>query len=165
MEVYERLEKLGCQLKVHDPFKEVTTKKEVGKKLTQSMANFVSLKEIMSCEIIVLHTPLTKTGAHPTQGMINVELLQEVSAGTCVISAGRGGVIDEVALQARHKELKGNLSLVFDVWTNEPLINLSMMNIVDIATPHIAGYSLQGRERGTWMIYQEFCQFFDIQTS
>lgn len=156
--VYGRLDKLGCQLKVHDPFKKITDKT-----LNQVAAKFVSIEEIMSCDIVILHTPLTKTGAHPTQGMISTDLLNKLSTGACIISAGRGGVIDEVALLARYKELDGDLSLVFDVWMNEPLIDLSIMDMVDIATPHIAGYSLQGREKGTWMIYQAFCQFFDIQ--
>ena len=51
------------------------------------------------------------------------------------------------------------MNLVLDVWNNEPEINLELFALVDIATPHIAGYSKQGREKGTWMVFQALCEF------
>ncbi|MEL0615173.1 4-phosphoerythronate dehydrogenase, partial [Marinomonas arenicola] len=53
-------------------------------------------------------------------------------------------------------------NIVILVWEREPLIDASTLAIADIATPHIAGYSKQGREKCTWMVYQAFCRFFDI---
>ena len=151
--VYQRFQALGCDVCVYDPFKE--------KEMNKGAANFVTLEAVLSCSVISLHAPLTKTGDHPTQGMINAERLSNLAGGTTIISAGRGGVIDEVALRALRERLAGNLNLILDVWHGEPEIDLSTLSIADIATPHIAGYSKQGREKGTWMVYQAFCRFFD----
>lgn len=156
--VYDRLKALGCFLKVYDPLKEQSLK---GTPSSESI-NFASLEEVVSCDIVLFHAPLTKTGPYPTQGMVNSEVLVNLKENACIINAGRGGVIDELALQQRYQELGGQISLVMDVWEGEPNIHLSTMNIADIATPHIAGYSLQGRERGTWMVYQALCQHYGI---
>lgn len=152
--VYDRFFALGCDVCVYDPFKE--------REVSNGLVNFVALKTVLNCDVISLHAPLTKVGEYPTQGMIGAELLSGVLAGTTIISAGRGGVIDEAALRSIHASLQGELNIVLDVWHGEPHIDKSTLAITDIATPHIAGYSKQGREKGTWMIYQAFCQFFGI---
>ncbi|MGB3599989.1 MAG: 4-phosphoerythronate dehydrogenase [Marinomonas sp.] len=152
--VYDRFLALGCNVCVYDPFKE--------QEIASGSVNFASLETVLGCAVISLHAPLTTTGKYPTQGMIGAKLLSGVQAGTTIISAGRGGVIDEVALRGRHHALQGALNIVLDVWQGEPLIDASTLAIADIATPHIAGYSKQGREKGTWMVYQAFCRFFDI---
>ncbi|MEL0636281.1 4-phosphoerythronate dehydrogenase [Marinomonas sp. TI.3.20] len=153
--VYDRFVALGCNVCVYDPFKQAAAMDS-----ENSQTNFVSLEAVLSCEVVSLHAPLTKTGAHPTEGMINASLLARVCAGTTLVSAGRGGVIDEQALKDLHTRLNGNLNLVLDVWHGEPIIDLATLAIVDIATPHIAGYSKQGREKGTWMVYKAFCEHF-----
>ena len=150
--VYDRFASMGCQVCVYDPFKE---------KIDRS-ANFASLGEILSCDVISLHAPLTSTGSYPTRGMISSKELSQLSAGTAIISAGRGGVIDEKALLERHRQLNGDLHIVLDVWDGEPSINQELVSIVDIATPHIAGYSKQGREKGTWMVYQALCEYLAL---
>ena len=152
--VYDRFASLGCDVCVYDPFKE-----------NSQSANFVTLDEILSCDVISLHAPLTKNGLHPTKGMIARDQLAQISAGTVIISAGRGGVIDENALIERYKELEGKLHLVLDVWDGEPSINQELVALVDIATPHIAGYSKQGREKGTWMVYQALCTFLKLNSN
>lgn len=152
--VYDRFANMGCQVCVYDPFKE----KGGGS------ANFVSLDDVLSCDVISLHAPLTQSGLCPTKGMISSKELAQISAGTAIISAGRGGVIDEVALLERHSQLNGDLHLVLDVWDGEPSINQELVSIVDIATPHIAGYSKQGREKGTWMVYQALCEAFGLSS-
>lgn len=152
--VYERFANLGCHVCVHDPIKE----KEGGP------ANFVSLGEILSCDVISLHAPLTSTGAFPTKGMIGSVELAQLSAGVAIVSAGRGGVIDEKALLERHNQLNGDIHLVIDVWDTEPDINQKLVSVADIATPHIAGYSKQGREKGTWMVYQALCRHLKLNS-
>ncbi|QRV24143.1 4-phosphoerythronate dehydrogenase [Marinomonas foliarum] len=152
--VYDRFADLGCHVCIHDPIKE----KEGGS------ANFVSLDEILCCDVISLHAPLTNSGPCPTMGMIGSEELARVSAGVTIISAGRGGVIEENALLERYKQLDGNIHLVIDVWDAEPEINQNLVSIVDIATPHIAGYSKQGREKGTWMVYQALCRHLGLNS-
>ncbi|WP_421852298.1 4-phosphoerythronate dehydrogenase [Marinomonas sp.] len=153
--VYDRFANMGCQVCVYDPFKEKS----------DSSVNFVSLDEILSCNVISLHAPLTHSGQYSTKGMIGSKELAQLSVGTAIISAGRGGVIDEAALLERHKQLNGDIHLVLDVWDGEPSINQELVSIVDIATPHIAGYSKQGREKGTWMVYQALCENLGLSSN
>ncbi|ETX09401.1 erythronate-4-phosphate dehydrogenase [Marinomonas ushuaiensis DSM 15871] len=150
--VYARFVKMGCHVCVYDPFEEDSA----------LSANFVSLEEILTCDVISLHAPLTQDGDYPTKGMLGENELSKLSAGVAIISAGRGGVIDECALIKNHQRLEGDIHLVLDVWDNEPVINQKLVSIVDIATPHIAGYSKQGREKGTWMVYQALCQYLKL---
>jgi erythronate-4-phosphate dehydrogenase len=152
--VYERFARMGCKVCVYDPLK-----MDSG-----SSVNFVSLTDVLACDVISLHAPLTHSGSYPTKGMLGTEALSQLSAGAAIISAGRGGVIDEPALIERHTQLNGDLHLVLDVWDNEPNINRALVSISDIATPHIAGYSKQGREKGTWMVYQALCQYLKLNT-
>lgn len=152
--VYERFVALGCDVCVFDPYQEANC--------SANTAHFVSLAEVLSCGVISLHAPLTKTGDHPTHGMIGANELSLLSAGVAIVSAGRGGVIDETALIQRHKELNRDLHLIMDVWDGEPDIRSELMAIVDIATPHIAGYSKQGREKGTLMVYQGLCRHLGV---
>lgn len=153
--VYQRFKALGCEVCVYDPLKQHQD---------GEVANFVSLAEALSCQVISFHAPLTRTGSYPTENMVNVAQLEQVAADSIIISAGRGGVINESALIARYHELQGQLHLVMDVWQGEPSINQSLLAIVDIATPHIAGYSKQGREKGSWMVYQALCEFLQQPT-
>jgi erythronate-4-phosphate dehydrogenase len=152
--VYERFARMGCQVCVYDPLKVDSG----------SSVNFVSLTDVLACDVISLHAPLTYSGSYPTKGMLGAEALSQLSAGAAIISAGRGGVIDEQALIERHAQLNGDLHLVLDVWDDEPNINQALVSIVDIATPHIAGYSKQGREKGTWMVYKALCQYLKLNT-
>ncbi|MCZ2722250.1 4-phosphoerythronate dehydrogenase [Marinomonas sp. 15G1-11] len=152
--VYKRLSSAGCDVSVFDPFKQAEVE-----------GPFVSFEEIMQSEIICLHAPLTKEGSHPTYHMINSKMLSYLKPNVSIISAGRGGVIDEVALAKRYSELDEQLNLIFDVWEGEPEISPTTLSIVDIATPHIAGYSKQGREIGTFMIYEAFLSHFGLDSS
>jgi len=152
--VYARFAQLGCHVCVYDPMKQNEA----------LSAHFVSLEEILTCDVISLHAPLTQNGDYPTKGMLGKNELSKLSAGVAIISAGRGGVIDEQALVQCHQRLEGDIHLVLDVWDNEPSINQELVSIVDIATPHIAGYSKQGREKGTWMVYQALCQHLELDT-
>ena len=150
--VASRFVELGCEVIAYDPLVEETV----------AGVTLSTLCEVMSCDVICLHAPLTHTGDYPSFDMINDEYVSHLAAGQTIISAGRGGIINEVGLIERFHALDGNLNLVFDVWHEEPHPNMQLAAICDIATPHIAGYSKQGREKGTWFIYQSVCQFFDI---
>lgn len=151
--VASRFAKLGCTVLAYDPLVNQTID---GVQLT-------TLEDVLKCEILSLHAPLTKTGLFPSYDMISSERVQQfIHSGQTIISAGRGGVINEAALVNRFYELDGDLNLVMDVWDEEPYPNMELAELCDIATPHIAGYSKQGREKGTWFIYQSLCEFFDI---
>ena len=147
--VYERFAKLGCQVCVYDPLK----------KGSDSTVNFVSLSDVLACDVISLHAPLTRSGAYPTANMLAERELDVLKPGVAIISAGRGGVINEDALMTKYQQLKGDMHLVLDVWHREPVINQQLVTMADIATPHIAGYSKQGREKGSWMVYEALCQY------
>ncbi|TDO96743.1 4-phosphoerythronate dehydrogenase [Marinomonas balearica] len=149
--VYQRFETLGCNVIAYDPF------------VQNNSTKLTTLDDVMDCDIICLHAPLTKTGSHPTYNMLGKEQLKKLKPDTTIISAGRGGVICEDSLIARLEELEGRLNLVWDVWKNEPHINTTLLDKVDLATPHIAGYSKQGREKGTWMVYLSLCKFLNIK--
>lgn len=150
--VAARFVALGCEVVAYDPFLQ---KSVPGVTLT-------SLKDVMDSDVICLHAPLTKTGPYPSFDMINDEYVAKLKAGQTIVSAGRGGVINEQALIKQFYDLEGQLNLALDVWLGEPHPNMELAALCDIATPHIAGYSKQGREKGTWYIYQSLCQFFDI---
>ncbi len=124
----------------------------------QSITNFSSIEEALSCDIVTLHTPLTHGGEYPTFRLINRQRIAALKPGTLFISAARGEVVEEPALLKRMQE-KNDLSLILDVWENEPAISLEMLKQTLIGTPHIAGYSIDGKIRGTEMIYQAVCNF------
>lgn len=150
--VAERFVKLGCDVVAYDPFVQNAI----------DGVELVGLTQVMACDVICLHAPLTKTGPYPTFDMISGEFVHHLKPGQTIISAGRGGVINEQALIEQCHKLNGTLNLAFDVWHGEPHPDMQLAGLCDIATPHIAGYSKQGREKGTWFIYESMCQFFDI---
>jgi erythronate-4-phosphate dehydrogenase len=115
-----------------------------------------ALEEFSDLDLISLHTPLTKTGEFPSHRLINDTFLKRLKASCVLINTARGGVIDESAL-LRLKQLP---TLCFDVWENEPHINLDLMQRCFIATPHIAGYSFAAKTRATHMLYQSFQKIF-----
>jgi erythronate-4-phosphate dehydrogenase len=129
----------------------------------QQGITFSSLDEALACDIVTLHTPLTHDGAHPTLRLINQKHIATLKPGTLFINAARGEVIEEPALLKRMQE-KNDLSLILDVWENEPAISLEMLEQTLIGTPHIAGYSIDGKIRGTEMIYQAVCNFLGEKT-
>ncbi|MFZ5959394.1 4-phosphoerythronate dehydrogenase PdxB [Pseudomonas knackmussii] len=119
--------------------------------------DFVSLEEIIrECDVISLHTPLTSMGAHLTRHMLDAGRLAHLRPGTWLINASRGAVVDNLALRQR-LESGADLDVALDVWEGEPQVDPELAQLCRIATPHIAGYSLDGKLRGTEQIYQAFC--------
>ncbi|MBV7315022.1 4-phosphoerythronate dehydrogenase [Shewanella sp. NIFS-20-20] len=124
---------------------------------------FVSLDEaIAASDIISLHVPLTREGEHPTLHMFDKARLATLAKGTWLLNCCRGGVIDNQAL-VEVMTAGAQLSLVLDVWENEPHPLLTLVPWVTIATPHIAGYSLEGRARGSYLLYQACCQWLGLK--
>ena len=127
--------------------------------LTNDPRSFCRFEEVLEADIITLHVPKTNVGPHPTVHMFDHDVLQKLTTNQILINASRGEVIDNQALLTL--AIAGNApKLVLDVWENEPNINQQLLPFVEIATPHIAGYSLDGKVRGTEMLYQAFCQHF-----
>ncbi len=124
-------------------------------------ASYQSLDETLQADFVTLHVPLIKDGEDKTVHLIGQRELARMPKSSILINASRGEVVDNLALlQAlQHKNLQG---AVLDVWEDEPSINWELANGVTIATPHIAGYSFDGKIMGTAMIYQAACQFFGV---
>lgn len=117
------------------------------------------LGEIQECDIISLHVPLDDGGDWPTRSLVDAAFLSRLQPGVVFINASRGGVVDEAAL-ARFSESTPAAAIVLDVWENEPDIDTALAARVDIATPHIAGYSLDARIRCTHAVYKQVCRYF-----
>lgn len=117
---------------------------------------FCSLEYLLeNSDIVTMHVPLDET----TRGMADATFFALMKPGAIFINAARGEVIDEQALIAAAPKLG---AVVIDTWCNEPDINEELLDIADIATPHIAGYSLLGKQNATTMAVQSFARFFGI---
>lgn len=122
---------------------------------------FVSLSEILKCDIITLHTPLNQSGIDKTLHLINKNNLTELKENTILINTSRGAVINNNDLLESIKRKR--IITVLDVWENEPEVNLELLKRTDISTPHIAGYSYEGKANGTIMIYDSLCKFLNVE--
>lgn len=126
---------------------------------------FVDLDEILQeCDFISLHLPLTRRGEHPSYHMLDRERLARLTRGCLLVNAARGGVVDNRALLETLAQ-RQDLLVFLDTWENEPLVNRELLQRVDIATPHIAGYSVEGRLRGTQMVLDAACRHFACESS
>lgn len=154
--VKNKLETLGIQTLVNDP-----PLQDKG----DDSHNYVSLQTIIhECDFITCHVPLTRDGDHPTFHLFDHELLNELGTNSILFNASRGAVIDNQAL-LKLLEQRNDLTVFLDTWEGEPMINQTLLKQVDFASPHIAGYSVEGRLRGTQMILDAACDFFEISTN
>ena len=121
--------------------------------------DYVSLEQIIEqCDVISLHTPLTRSGDSATWHLFDQQRLQQLKQGAWLINGARGPVVDNVALREVLLE-REDLQAVLDVWEKEPEVDPALAELCVLATPHIAGYSLDGKQRGTAQIYQAYCAF------
>jgi len=118
------------------------------------------LEEILKCDIITIHTPLILSGIDSTFHLFDKEKLESISKNSILINTSRGEVVDNLALQKILK--KNKITAVFDVWENEPNINFDLANLCKIATPHIAGYSFDGKLEGTRMVFEKLNSFLNL---
>ena len=120
----------------------------------------VELEQLLkSADAITTHVPLTQTGEHATYHLIDENALNLMKKDAILINSARGAVVSETALIADIQ--KNKRQVVLDVFEHEPEISQQLLDLITIVTPHIAGYSLEGKARGTQMIYEAFCQTFD----
>ncbi|MDN2657609.1 4-phosphoerythronate dehydrogenase PdxB [Cobetia marina] len=155
----KRLESLGAEVLVCDPPRALA--QESGEEAAEAL-NFVDIDHLVTeCDVICVHTPMVTGGEYPTHHLINAERIRAMKPGSVLLSAGRGGCVDTAALKQRLLE-QADLLTVLDVWENEPDIDAELASLVDIATPHIAGHSLDGKMQGTEIIYQQACRHFGL---
>lgn len=111
------------------------------------------IEDLSDLDLISLHVPLTKAGEHPTYHFIDQSFLQRQKPGCILLNASRGAVIHSKDLL----QYGTHLHWCFDVWEHEPKIDKTVLEQTLIATPHIAGYSIQSKIRGIDMIYRIAC--------
>ena len=123
---------------------------------------FVSLDAIVEeSDIITLHVPLNRDGIDKTLHMGNESFFARLKRGQIIINSSRGEVVDTGALKSCRRE--GNLAAcILDVWEHEPYVDRELLELVDIGTPHIAGYSADGKANGTSMSVQALSRFFGL---
>lgn len=120
---------------------------------------FHSLDDLVAqADILTFHTPLFKDGPYKSWHLADAALLMALKPNTILINACRGAVVDNAALLEVLK-MRHDLSVVLDVWEPEPNLSLDLLDKVDIATAHIAGYTLEGKARGTTQVFEAWCDF------
>ena len=142
---------IGVDCRVYDPFLPADGRFPVG-----------NLNEVLGSDIVCVHTPLTYEGLFPTHHMIDRAAINRLGAGALLINAGRGEVIDTEALLDILRSGK-ELSVALDVWESEPDICSDLLRHVSLGTPHIAGYSLEGKVNGTTMVFDRFLEWLNVQ--
>lgn len=148
----KRLQALGMQVLVCDP----------PRAEREGEQGFVELEALLQqADLIALHTPLTRAGHHATHHLLHAGNLKLLRQNAILLNAGRGPVIDNAALLELAR-VRDDLTLVLDVWEREPDLDPALARRCAVATPHIAGYSLDGKIRGTWMLYQRVCEWLGI---
>jgi erythronate-4-phosphate dehydrogenase len=150
--VYDCLTGLGVTCVLYDPPLQASG----------DSRDFCDFETVLTADIITLHVPKTMQGPHKTFHLFDEKILRKLNSQQILINACRGEVIDNQALLLLCVEKNAPI-LVLDVWEKEPNIEKSLLPFVDLATPHIAGYSLDGRARGTEMLYQSLCRLFNTQ--
>ena len=113
---------------------------------------------VADADILTFHTPLYKQGEYKTLHLADEALLKALKPGTILINACRGPVVDNAAL-LKVLEQRDDLSVILDVWEPEPELSLPLLAKVDIATAHIAGYTLEGKARGTTQVFEAWTAF------
>lgn len=123
---------------------------------------YVPVESLYDCDFVTIHTPLTHEGVDKTFHLADIGFFSSLKQGVVFLNASRGAVVETEALKAAIRD--GRLrAVVLDVWEGEPNIDTSLLEMVDLGTPHIAGYSLDGKIAGMMMIYRAFCEYFHLQ--
>ena len=139
-QVAQKLEQLGFDIVYCDPFR--------------NDINSTPLEKMTDLDLITLHVPLTRHGSHPTYHMINEHFLKNQKKNGVLLNTSRGKVIsfEDLKMHGQH------LVWCLDVWENEPDVDFDILEPAIIATPHIAGYSVQSKFRGIEMLYRDAVQ-------
>lgn len=151
--VVEKAEALGLRVLQNDPPRQ---------RAEAPTDTFVSLDALLAeSDIVTTHVPMTKEGADPTFHMADQAFFAKLKPGAIFINAARGAVVktDDIlaAIESNHLA-----HVVLDTWEGEPDFNPTLLEAVDLGSPHIAGHSFEGKVMGTVMVYKEACKFLGI---
>lgn len=148
-----RLQKLGLQVYAFDPF------------VAEARASYAN---VLRADVVSFHVPLTRSGEHPTLSMLGYDALAALKPGGLLINSCRGPVFDNAALTdflSRQQTLANDqrTTVVLDVYAEEPAPSMALLQSVALSTSHIAGYSEQGKLRGTIQVLQAMLEALDLQ--
>ncbi|MBE6381070.1 MAG: 4-phosphoerythronate dehydrogenase PdxB [Lentisphaerae bacterium] len=145
-------EALGMKVLLNDP----------PRARAEGAEKFVELAEIIrQSDIITVHVPLEHNGSDPTYHLVDQAFLSQLAPHQLLVNASRGEVVDNAALREALKK-RQLLAAALDVWENEPAIDRELLDLLDYATPHIAGYSTDGKANGTSMSVRALAEFFGL---
>ncbi|ART79445.1 4-phosphoerythronate dehydrogenase [Oceanisphaera avium] len=151
LQVVARAQALGMRVWRCDPFK-----------AQRDPTAFVELAQALTADIVSFHVPITTQGPYPTWHLLDKAAIDCLHPEQVLINACRGEVWDNKALLARQQR-GAPLTLVMDVWENEPQVLAPLVPYTLIATPHIAGYSLEGKARGTYALYEALASHYQLE--
>jgi erythronate-4-phosphate dehydrogenase len=140
------LEGLGVRVVANDPPLE-----DLG------VTPLVPLEDALAQDVVCLHVPLTDDGPYPTRGMLGSDQIGRMPEGALLVNTARGDVVDGAAIGRALGA--GRIHAALDVWPGEPRIDPRLLKRATVATPHVAGYSDDGKWLGTRMVYEAFCRW------
>jgi erythronate-4-phosphate dehydrogenase len=144
---------LGMRVLLNDPPKQRETGSD----------EYLPIDALLEADVITFHVPLTREGADRTWHMADAEFIGRMRHGSVLINSSRGAVVDGNALLAAI-ESRQLSTAVLDVWEGEPKVSAPLLKVVSIGTPHIAGYSYDGKILGTVMIREAACRFLGVKS-
>lgn len=145
---------LGIKVLLNDPLKQQQGDERC----------FTDLDQLLEqADVVTLHTPITKDGDYPTYHLIDEQRLADLRGDQILINAARGPIVDNLALKNRLLKQDGFIAAL-DVFEHEPQVDMDLLPLLSFATPHVAGYGLEGKARGTSMIFNYFCEFIGQET-
>lgn len=150
--VAKRCEALGMRVVLNDPPLQRQTGDE----------KYRPLEEVFECDFVTMHTPLTKAGPDATYHLADEMFFNRMKQGAFFLNTARGGVMETAALKRAMASCKLG-GVVLDVWEGEPNVDPELLLKVDLSTPHIAGYSFDGKVRGMVMLYDAVCGHFGLE--
>jgi erythronate-4-phosphate dehydrogenase len=150
--VEQKAKSLGMKVYLNDP----PLQRESGD------AKYLPIEKLYGCDFVTLHTPLSFEGTDKTFHLADEGFFKLLKDGCIFLNTSRGGVVDTAALKGAIRSGKVRAA-VLDVWEDEPNIDAEVLEMVDIGTPHIAGYSLDGKAAGLIMIYKAVCEYFGVE--
>jgi erythronate-4-phosphate dehydrogenase len=141
-----KAELLGIKTLLNDPIRQNK----------ENLPNFVDLDTALSADIVTFHTPLTFDGDYPSYKLLHEDNFHNITDQTILFNAARGGVIVEEIWEKTR-----TLENIIDCWENEPNINQNLQKTAYLASPHIAGHSVDAKFMGSFMVYKALCKFLD----
>ena len=162
--ILEKALALGMKVIINDPPRqEVEGDSHIGDPLPKDISlPFSPLSELLkTADFVTVHVPLTRDGNHATNQMFDSEIFSKMKPTAVFINASRGDVVDEPALRDA-LDNKTIATALLDVWHNEPTISIPTLQRTMLATPHIAGYSYDGKINGTQMVFDACMRHFNL---